>query len=125
MALECGIARGSSRVVGRSRIRCLLGAADSAARYGSGHLPVHARHDIDGAAVRCRSAIRNSAIRILVAEHVNVNGGGKPAMSVSTTGMLAYWRGVPLALSRLTWVDRAGKTESSGRETSAGSRISA
>jgi eukaryotic-like serine/threonine-protein kinase len=87
-----------------------LGAADSAAVYGSGHLLF-----MRGTALMAQPFDADRRQKLgdpyLVAEQVNVNGGGKPAVSVSTTGVLAYWRGAPLALSRLTWVDRAGKTE--------------
>jgi hypothetical protein len=87
-----------------------LGTADSAAVYGSGHLLF-----MRGTTLMAQPFDVDRRQKLgdpyLVAEQVNVNGGGKPAVSVSTTGMLAYWRGAPLALSRLTWVDRAGKTE--------------
>jgi eukaryotic-like serine/threonine-protein kinase len=87
-----------------------LGAADSAAVYGSGHLLF-----MRGTTLMAQPFDADRRQKLgdpyLVAEQVNVNGGGKPGVSVSTTGVLAYWRGAPLALSRLTWVDRAGKTE--------------
>jgi len=87
-----------------------LGAAESAAVYGSGHLLF-----MRGTALMAQrfDADRREKVGdpFQVAEQVNIGGGGKPALSVSTTGVLAYWRGAGLSLSRLTWVDRAGKTE--------------
>jgi Tol biopolymer transport system component len=87
-----------------------LGAADSAAVYGSGHLLF-----MRGTALMAQpfDADRRQKLGdpFLVADQVNVGGGGKPAVSVSTTGVLAYWRGAAQSLSRLTWVDRAGKTD--------------
>jgi Tol biopolymer transport system component len=87
-----------------------LGAADSAAVYGSGHLLF-----MRGTTLMAQpfDADRRQKLGdpFLVAEQVSINGGGKAALSVSTTGVLGYWRGAALTLSRLTWVDRTGKSE--------------
>ena len=58
-----------------------------------------------------------------LAEQVSVNVA-RAAMSVSATGVLGYWRGGGLPISRLTWTDRSGKTISVVGEPAAYSNLS-
>ncbi len=87
-----------------------LGAADSNAVYASGHL-LFMRSGTLLAQPFDAAARRTSGDPFQVAEQVTVNGGARASVSVSETGALAFWRGTGQALSTLTWVDRAGKTE--------------
>jgi len=83
---------------------------DSNAFYASGHL-VFVRGTTLMAQPFDPSALRLSGDPFQVADQVFVTGGGHAAASASTTGMLGYWRGTGMAISRLTWIDRAGHAE--------------
>jgi Tol biopolymer transport system component len=46
-----------------------------------------------------------------VAEQISINAGAaRASMSASESGVLGYWRGGGLSMSRLTWTDRTGKS---------------
>ena len=86
-----------------------LGAAESSAVYAAGHVL-----SVRGGALMAQpydpATQRARGDRFQVAEQVAVGNGGRAAISVSTTGVLGYWRGGGLPVFRLTWFDRAGKT---------------
>jgi len=85
-----------------------LGAAESNALYSSGHL-LFSRGGTLMAQPFDPSTLQPHGDPFPVAEQVPVNGFGRALFSVSPTGVLAYFGGSALAMSRLTWMDRAGK----------------
>jgi Tol biopolymer transport system component len=85
-----------------------LGPADASAVYADGHL-LFSR---DGSLM---ARPFNSTTRqwtgeaFLVADQVPAAVNLRSLFSVSATGVLVYYRGAPFTMSRLTWMDRAGK----------------
>jgi Tol biopolymer transport system component len=86
-----------------------LGPAESDAGYASGHL-LFSRGLTLMAQPFDPAALRRTADPFPVAEQVPVWANGRAGFSVSATGVLAYHRGAAPPVSRLTWMDRTGKT---------------
>ena len=85
-----------------------LGAAESNALYSSGHLLFSRGGDLMAQPFD-PSTLQAHGDPFRVAEQVPANGTGRAFFSVSTTGVLGYFGGGALAMSRLTWMDRTGK----------------
>jgi eukaryotic-like serine/threonine-protein kinase len=88
----------------------VVGSTDTNGVYASGHVLF-----VRGGALMARpfdaTALRTTGEAFPVADQVSFTGNAaRASMSVSATGMLAYWRGGGLAISRLTWLDRTGKS---------------
>jgi hypothetical protein len=86
-----------------------LGAAESNGLYASGHL-LFSRGGTLMAQPFDLSTRQADGGPFPVAEQVSVFFNGRALFSVSTTGALGYFSGGALPMSRLTWMDRAGKT---------------
>ncbi len=86
-----------------------LGPTDSNGLYGSGHLLF-----IRGSTLMARpfdpGTRQMTGEPFPLAEGMSVSGL-RASLSVSATGALGFWRGGELPISRLTWIDRSGKTE--------------
>jgi eukaryotic-like serine/threonine-protein kinase len=86
-----------------------LGATESSAHFTSGHR-LFVRANTLMAEPFDPSARRKTGDPFPIAEQVPMGNTGRALFSVSDTGVLAYFRGGNLPMSRLTWMDRTGKT---------------
>jgi Tol biopolymer transport system component/predicted Ser/Thr protein kinase len=89
-----------------------VGATESNGFYSSGHLLF-----VRGGTLMARpfdaEALRPIGEPFPVAEQISTSAGAaRASISGSATGVLAYWRGGGLSISRLTWTERTGKTVS-------------
>ena len=86
-----------------------LGATESHGSFAAGHLLF-----IRGGTLMAEpfdpSSRRKTGDPFPVAEQVPVGNTGRALFAVSDTGVLAYFRGGNVPMSRLTWMDRAGRT---------------
>jgi len=83
--------------------------ADSSAVYSFGHV-LFDREGTLMAAPFETSSRRFSGDSFPIAEHVGSEGSRYASFSVSATGALVYAHGVARPTTRLTWMDRAGRT---------------
>ena len=84
-----------------------VGESDSNGLYGSGHL-LFVRNGTLMARPFDAATRQPIGDPFPLAQQVAV-GAARASVSISATGVLGYWRGGALALSRLTWTDRSGK----------------
>jgi Tol biopolymer transport system component len=85
-----------------------LGQSDSNGLYGSGHL-LFTRGSTLMARPFDPGTRQMTGDPFPLAEGVSVSAL-RASLSLSATGVLGFWRGGELPISRLTWTDRSGKT---------------